>query len=78
MPDADESHANDVAMRVRQALEELNRSAKLPVPVEFSIGITSWKAGMDWQAMYQTADKALYADKRRRQIGRQQLGQTGR
>ncbi len=77
MPDADESHANDVAMRVRQALEELNRSAKLPVPVEFSIGITSWKQGMDWQAMYQTADKALYADKRRRQIGRQQLGQTG-
>ena len=77
MPDADESHANDVAMRVRQALEELKQSAKLPVPVEFSIGITSWKPGMDWQAMYQTADKALYADKRRRQVGRQQLGQAG-
>jgi diguanylate cyclase (GGDEF)-like protein len=77
MPDADESHANDVAMRVRQALDELNRSAKLPVPVEFSIGITSWKPGMDWQAMYQTADKALYANKRHRHIGRQQLGQTG-
>jgi diguanylate cyclase (GGDEF)-like protein len=77
MPDADESHANDVAKRVRQALEELNRTAKLPVTVEFSIGITSWKPGMDWQAMYQTADKALYVDKRRRQTGRQQLGQTG-
>src|ERR1700674_2484012 len=76
MPDADESHAHDVAKRVRQSLEELNRSAKLAVPVEFSIGITSWKPGMDWQAMYQTADKALYVDKRRRQIGRKLLGQV--
>jgi diguanylate cyclase (GGDEF)-like protein len=77
MPDADEHHASDVAMRVRQALEELNRTAKVPVPVEFSIGITSWKPGMDWKAMYQTADKALYVDKRRRQAGRQQIGQAG-
>ncbi len=77
MPDADESHASDVAKRVRQSLKELNSSAKAPVPVEFSIGITSWKPGMDWQAMYQTADKALYVDKRRRQVGRKQIGQAG-
>ncbi|HEV2034827.1 MAG TPA: GGDEF domain-containing protein [Candidatus Dormibacteraeota bacterium] len=77
MPDADEHHASDVAKRVRQSLGELNRSAKVPVPVEFSIGITSWKPGMDWKAMYQTADKALYVDKRRRQAGRQQIGQAG-
>src|ERR1700681_3817490 len=74
MPDADESHAIHVATRVRQSLDDLNRSAKVPVPVAFSIGISSWKPGMDWQAMYQAADKALYVDKRRRQIGRKLLG----
>src|SRR3984893_2737901 len=76
MPDADESHAIHVATRVRQSLDELNRSSKVLVPVEFSIGISSWKPGMDWQAMYQTADKALYVDKRRRQVGRKELGQS--
>src|SRR5487761_271085 len=70
MPDADERHASDVASRVRQSLEELNRAGKSPVPVQFSIGITSWRAGMDWHAMYQVADKALYIDKRRRHAGR--------
>jgi len=70
MPDADERHASDVATRVRQSLEELNRAGKSPVPVQFSIGITSWRSGMDWHAMYQVADKALYVDKRRRHAGR--------
>jgi PleD family two-component response regulator len=44
--------------------------------VQFSIGITSWRAGMDWQAMYQVADKALYIDKRRRHAGRKAVGQA--
>jgi diguanylate cyclase (GGDEF)-like protein len=70
MPDADEHHATEVAARVRHSLEHLNRSAKLPVRVEFSIGIASWKPGMDWQAMYVQADKELYADKRRRRLPR--------
>jgi diguanylate cyclase (GGDEF)-like protein len=76
MPDADEHHASDVATRVRQSLEELNRTGKAPVPVQFSIGITSWRPGMDWQAMYQLADKALYIDKRRRHAGRKAVGQA--
>src|SRR5579872_803641 len=70
MPDADEHHAIEVAARVRHSLEYLNRSSKLPVRVEFSIGIAAWKAGMDWQAMYVQADKELYADKRRRRLPR--------
>jgi len=70
MPDADEHHATEVAARVRHSLEHLNREAKLPVRVEFSIGIAAWKAGMDWQAMYVQADKELYADKRRRRLPR--------
>jgi diguanylate cyclase (GGDEF)-like protein len=76
MPDADERHASEVATRVRQSLEELNRAGKSPVPVQFSIGITSWRAGMDWHAMYQVADKALYVDKRRRHAGRRAVGQA--
>jgi diguanylate cyclase (GGDEF)-like protein len=76
MPEADERDAREVGARVRQSLEDLNRSEKMPVPVEFSIGIAAWKPGMDWQAMYQVADKALYVDKRRRQAGRKKFGEA--
>src|SRR6202158_2984837 len=76
MPEADERDAREVGLRVRQSLDELNRSNKVAVPVEFSIGITAWRPGMDWQAMYQVADKALYVDKRRRQAGRKRLGEA--
>ena len=73
MPEADERDARDIAARVRESLEHLNFE-KLPVPVEFSIGITAWRPGMDWQAMYESADKNLYVDKRRRQAARKKLG----
>jgi diguanylate cyclase (GGDEF)-like protein len=76
MPDADEHDAREVGTRVRQSLDDLNRSNKVPVPVAFSLGITAWRPGMDWQAMYQVADKALYVDKRRRQAGRKKLGEA--
>ena len=76
MPDADERDAREVGLRVRQSLDDLNASNKVPVPVEFSIGIAAWRPGMDWQAMYQVADKALYVDKRRRQAGRTKLGEA--
>src|SRR5256885_2556750 len=72
MPDADEHHATDVAARVRHSLEYLNRAAKLPVRVDFSIGIAAWKPGMDWQAMYQEADKEVYIHKRSRHPARKQ------
>ena len=42
----------------------------------FFSGIAAWKPGMDWQAMYQMADKALYVDKRRRQAGRRKVGEA--
>src|ERR1700682_6079076 len=75
MPDADERDAREVGLRVRQSLDDLNRSSKVPVPVEFSIGIAAWRPGMDWQAMYQVADKALYVDKRRRHAVRKRVGE---
>jgi PleD family two-component response regulator len=43
------------------------------VPVAFSIGVVAWRPGMDWQAMYQLADKALYVDKRRRHARRKKV-----
>src|SRR5487761_110250 len=76
MPEADEHDAREVGVRVRESLEEINRSEKVPVPVAFSVGIAAWHPGMDWHAMYQVADKALYADKRRRQAGRKKLGEA--
>ena len=76
MPEADERDAREVGARVRQSLEDLTRLEKVPVPVAFSIGIAAWKPGMDWQAMYQMADKALYVEKRRRQAGRRKVGEA--
>src|SRR5256714_2541716 len=76
MPDADERDATEVAARVRHSLEHLNREAKLPVRVEFSIGIAAWKPAMDWQAMYVQADKELYADKRSRHSARRKTGEA--
>src|SRR2546430_5860073 len=71
MPDADEHHASDVAARVRHSLEYLNPSSKLPVRVEVSIGITAWKPGMGWQAVYPEGGKGVYIDKRRRHAARE-------
>src|SRR5487761_144491 len=76
MPEADERDAREVGVRVRQSLDDLNHLQKVPVPVAFSVGIAAWHPGMDWHAMYQVADKALYADKRRRQAGRKKLGEA--
>ena len=76
MPDADERDAREVGVRVRQSLDDMNRAQKVAVPVQFSIGITAWRPGMDWQAMYQVADKALYVDKRRRQAARKRIAEA--
>jgi PleD family two-component response regulator len=74
MPDADERRQR-CGTRVRNRGRD-EPDGKAPVPVQFSIGITSWRPGMDWQAMYQLADKNLYIDKRRRHAGRKAVGQA--
>jgi len=74
MPEADERHANEVGARVRASLEELNRISKSPAPIEFSIGVAAWRPGMNWQSMYELADKALYVDKRRHHVHRKKGG----
>jgi hypothetical protein len=35
-----------------------------------SVGIAAWRAGQDWQTVYQGADADLYEDKRRRKTVR--------
>jgi diguanylate cyclase (GGDEF)-like protein len=61
LPDTDIGTATVVAERVRQVIE------RHPFPnrqVTVSIGLASWRAGVDSSALIQEADKALYEAKR--------------
>jgi len=66
MPETDLNRAREVARRLRAAVQEMNLGARSTDTVEFSIGLGAWRAGMDWQAVVQVADKELYEDKRHR------------
>jgi diguanylate cyclase (GGDEF)-like protein len=89
MPETDLGRAQEVASRLRAALGEASLAARSPHAVEVSMGLTTWRAGQDWQAAYEVADGELYEDKRRRKAQRSQaqarpvaplriLGRTGR
>ncbi|HEX9098111.1 MAG TPA: GGDEF domain-containing protein [Candidatus Dormibacteraeota bacterium] len=89
MPETDLVRAREVASRLRAAVGEASLAASSPEPIEVSLGLTSWRAGQDWQAVYEVADGELYEDKRRRQAQRSKdqgrpaapirmLGRTGR
>lgn len=66
MPETDLDHARDVAARLRSAVDEAGLAARSPEPIEVSMGLTEWRPGQDWQAVYEVADGDLYEDKRRR------------
>ena len=70
MPETDLDRARDVAARLRRAVEHAGLGMKAPERVEVSVGIAAWRAGQDWQAVYQAADADLYEDKRRRKTAR--------
>jgi diguanylate cyclase (GGDEF)-like protein len=88
MPETELDRAREVAVRLRASVQHVGLSVKSPEPVEVSIGIVAWRAGQDWQAVYQSADVELYEDKRRRRTVRRWneedrpplklLGRTGR
>jgi diguanylate cyclase (GGDEF)-like protein len=89
MPETDLQRAHEVASRLRSALREASLAARSPQPVEVSMGLTSLRAGQDWQAVYEVVDRELYEDKRRRKAQRleapetpaapmRMLGRTGR
>ena len=66
MPETDLHRAREVARRLRAAIQAMNLGAKSTDTVEVSVGLATWKAGMDWQTLSQAADKELYEDKRHR------------
>jgi PleD family two-component response regulator len=70
MPETDLERARDVATRLRRAVEHGALSMRAPEHIEVSVGIAAWRAGQDWQTMYQAADQDLYEDKRRRKTVR--------
>jgi diguanylate cyclase (GGDEF)-like protein len=89
MPETDLGRAHEVASRLRAAVGEASLAARSPEPIEVSMGLTSWRPGQDWQAVYEVVDGELYEDKRRRKAHRSEaqvrpavplriLGRTGR
>src|SRR4029077_8183360 len=70
MPETDLDPRRDVAARLRRTVREVSLGAKSTQAVEVSIGLSAWRPGQDWQAVYQSADMDHYEDKRRRKLAR--------
>jgi diguanylate cyclase (GGDEF)-like protein len=66
MPETVLEQAREVARRLRSSMQATNLGARSTQSVEVSIGVAAWRKGMDWQALVQAADAALYEDKRHR------------
>src|SRR6266568_1564938 len=66
MPETDPHRAGEVARRLRDSIQSMNLGARSTNTVEVSIGLGAWRPGMDWEALVQVADLALYEDKRHR------------
>lgn len=66
MPETDVRRAREVARRLRASMQSMNLGARAAHSVEVSIGLGAWRQGMDWQALVQVADLALYEDKKHR------------
>src|SRR5579859_4260236 len=66
MPETDPHRAGEVARRLRDSIQTMNLGARSTNTVEVSIGLGAWRQGMDWEALVQVADEALYEDKRHR------------
>ncbi|HLZ95035.1 MAG TPA: GGDEF domain-containing protein [Candidatus Dormibacteraeota bacterium] len=75
MPETDLHHARELARRLRSAMQVMNLGSKSTDTVDVSIGMASWRNGMDWQSLCQAADKELYEDKRHRKEIRRWSGE---
>jgi diguanylate cyclase (GGDEF)-like protein len=73
MPETNLDRGREVAARLRTAVREMSLGAKSMEAVKVSIGLSAWRPGQDWQAVYQAADVDLYDDKRRRKIARRDI-----
>ena len=76
MPETDLPRAREVVRRLRSAIQSMNLGSRTTQSVEVSVGLGVWKQGMDWQALCQVADQALYEDKRhRKEVRRWSVGE---
>jgi len=76
MPETDLQRAREVMRRLRNAVQSMNLGSRTTQSVEVSVGLAAWKQGMDWQALAQLADEALYEDKRhRKEVRRWSVGE---
>ena len=76
MPETDQHRAREVARRLRAAVQSMNLGAKSTDTVDVSVGMATWRTGMDWEALSQAADKELYEDKRhRKEVRRFSVGE---
>jgi diguanylate cyclase (GGDEF)-like protein len=66
MPETDLGRAREVARRLRDAVQSMNLGSRSAHSVEVSVGVASWRQGMDWQGLMKVADEAMYEDKRHR------------
>ena len=58
--------ADDLIVRIREALDKLNENAHKPYTLKFSIGVGEYHPGMNANALIESADNALYEIKRAR------------
>ena len=66
MPETDLQRAHEVVRRLRDAVATMNLGAKSSQSVSISVGLATWKPGMDWKGLTEAADRELYDDKRSR------------
>jgi diguanylate cyclase (GGDEF)-like protein len=66
MPGAELHQAEEVAARLRTALQTVSRGG-LPGPIDVSFGLAGWLPGTDFERLFKIADDRLYQDKRRKQ-----------
>jgi diguanylate cyclase (GGDEF)-like protein len=70
MPETSLERGREVATRFKAAVREMSLGAKSVDAVDVSIGLSAWRPGQDWQAVYQSADMDLYEDKKRQKLAR--------
>lgn len=77
MPDTEAKAAEEVVRRIRASLEAVTTAGE--PPLELSIGMAAWQAGLDWPHLFGLADARLYREKarhRRRRVRQEATVET--
>jgi len=70
MPETELERAREAVLGCRRRLARRAWPRGPAEPVAVSIGLASWRPGLDWQGVYEAADSDLYEDKRRHKEAR--------